>query len=120
MCCIKFQQIAELKASLEKEQKKGKDLAAQTVKLNGIIKTGHDALTQEQALVKKLQQQLESSQKVCGGISTDNVAYQNRHRAVTLEQQQLLSSQKVCGGISTDIVAYQTQAWRMVRNYYRF
>lgn len=49
-----------MRKQLEAEKKKNKDLASQIVKLNGIIKTGHDALTQEQSLVKKLQEQLSS------------------------------------------------------------
>ncbi|XP_053374093.1 ribosome-binding protein 1-like isoform X7 [Mercenaria mercenaria] len=52
--------LEDLRTQLEKEQKKNKDLASQIVKLNGIIKTGHDALTQEQNLVKKLQEQMQT------------------------------------------------------------
>ncbi|WAR20470.1 LAMB4-like protein [Mya arenaria] len=44
------QELETIKTSLAAEQKKNKDLASQIVKLNGIIKTGHDALTQEQNL----------------------------------------------------------------------
>jgi len=36
------------------------------VKLNGIIKTGQDALSQEQELVKKLQEQLDSKSMKSG------------------------------------------------------
>ncbi|WAR20414.1 KTN1-like protein [Mya arenaria] len=43
-------ELETIKTSLAAEQKKNKDLASQIVKLNGIIKTGHDALTQEQNL----------------------------------------------------------------------
>ena len=57
-CCIK--DLEDLRKQLEAEKKKNKDLASQIVKLNGIIKTGHDALTQEQNLTKKLQEQLTS------------------------------------------------------------
>ncbi|XP_052768835.1 ribosome-binding protein 1-like isoform X2 [Mya arenaria] len=51
-------ELETIKTSLAAEQKKNKDLASQIVKLNGIIKTGHDALTQEQNLVKKLREQM--------------------------------------------------------------
>jgi len=53
--------LEKLRTDLLGEQKKNKDLASQIVKLNGILKTGHDALTQEQNLVKKLQDELASS-----------------------------------------------------------
>ena len=56
MCCV--QDVEKMEVSLAAEQKKNKDLASQIVRLNGIIKTGHDALTQEQNLVKKLQDQM--------------------------------------------------------------
>lgn len=55
------QEVEKLRADLAAEQKKNKDLASQIVKLNGIIKTGHDALTQEQNLVKKLQDEMSSN-----------------------------------------------------------
>lgn len=43
---------------MEEDEKKVRDLSQTIVKLNGIIKTGQDALSQEQELVCKLKQQL--------------------------------------------------------------
>ena len=54
------QDLEELRKQLEAEKKKNKELASNVVKLNGIIKTGHDALTQEQNLVEQLRKQLAS------------------------------------------------------------
>lgn len=59
-----FQQLEELLRQLEAERKKNKDLSSTLVRLNGIIKTGQDALTQEQTLVKQLQEQLDEKTKV--------------------------------------------------------
>ena len=61
MCvlCL-LQDLEELRKQLEAEKKKNKELASNVVKLNGIIKTGHDALTQEQNLVEQLRKQLAS------------------------------------------------------------
>ncbi|KAK3576275.1 hypothetical protein CHS0354_036010 [Potamilus streckersoni] len=55
-------ELDELRRLLEEERKKNKELASQTVRLNGIIKTGHDALAQEQNLVRDLRQQLAEKQ----------------------------------------------------------
>ena len=46
---------------MEAEKKKNKELASNIVRLNGIIKTGQDALTQEQNLVKQLQEQTDTA-----------------------------------------------------------
>lgn len=59
-----FQEVQALQGQLDSEKKKSKDLASQIVKLNGIIKTGQDAIHQEQELVTKLKQQLEEREKV--------------------------------------------------------
>lgn len=59
-----FQEVQDLQGQLDSEKKKSKDLASQIVKLNGIIKTGQDAIHQEQELVTKLKQQLEEREKV--------------------------------------------------------
>lgn len=64
--------LDELRQQLEAEKKKNKDLASQIVKLNGIIKTGHDALTQEQNLVKKLQEQLSAGNTNQNSTSVPN------------------------------------------------
>lgn len=43
-----------------------KELSSANVRLNGIVKTGHDALKEEQDLVRKLQDQIgKKSGKVC-------------------------------------------------------
>ncbi|CAL1536943.1 unnamed protein product [Lymnaea stagnalis] len=54
------QQLTELQNQLDVERKKSKELSLNVVKLNGIIKTGQDALAQEQGLVKKLKESLDS------------------------------------------------------------
>ncbi|PVD25897.1 hypothetical protein C0Q70_13561 [Pomacea canaliculata] len=56
-------QLEELQQQLEAERKKNKDLSSTLVRLNGIIRTGQDALAQEQKLVKQLQDQLEEKTK---------------------------------------------------------
>lgn len=65
-----IQEVEKLHVEFESEQKKNKDLASQIIKLNGIIKTGHDALTQEQNLVKKLQEELSTG----GGHQVNSVS----------------------------------------------
>ncbi|KAK3092583.1 hypothetical protein FSP39_004613 [Pinctada imbricata] len=87
-----LKQIAELKASLEKEQKKSKELATQTVKLNGIIKTGHDALIQEQDLVKKLQQQLEAGKE---GSGTTNASKEVKELKSKLAEKEKLLDREI-------------------------
>ena len=54
---------------MEAEKKKNKELASSVVKLNGIIKTGHDALTQEQNLVEQLRKQLASGSQAVSLVS---------------------------------------------------
>ncbi|KAK3792327.1 hypothetical protein RRG08_046639 [Elysia crispata] len=61
-------EVIELRTQLDAERKKNKDLSMNVVKLNGIIKTGQDALSQEQGLVKKLQESLDSK-SMSSGIS---------------------------------------------------
>lgn len=61
---LSLQQMEDVQSQLDSEKKKSKDLASQIVKLNGIIKTGQDAIHQEQELVTKLKQQLEEREKV--------------------------------------------------------
>ena len=58
------QQLEEIQRQLNAEQKKNKELSSTLVRLNGIIKTGQDALSQEQKLVKQLQEQLTDKAKV--------------------------------------------------------
>lgn len=62
------QQVEEIQRQLEGERKKNKDLSSTLVRLNGIIKTGQDALTQEQKLVKQLQEQLTEKTKVSHSV----------------------------------------------------
>ncbi|XP_071079644.1 ribosome-binding protein 1-like isoform X2 [Haliotis cracherodii] len=59
--------IAELENFVEAEKKKTKELSMNVVKLNGIIKTGQDALRQEQGTVEKLTDQLNAAQSGGGG-----------------------------------------------------
>ncbi|XP_046558025.1 ribosome-binding protein 1-like isoform X12 [Haliotis rubra] len=59
--------IKELEDFFEAEKKKTKDLSTNIVKLNGIIKTGQDALKQEQGTVEKLSEQLNAAQSGGGG-----------------------------------------------------
>ncbi|XP_035824473.1 ribosome-binding protein 1 isoform X4 [Aplysia californica] len=61
-------EVEELRSQVQVERKKNKDLSLNVVKLNGIIKTGQDALSQEQELVKKLQEQLDYK-SVKSGVS---------------------------------------------------
>lgn len=67
MFILFLQQMRDVQSQLDSEKKKSKDLASQIVKLNGIIKTGQDAIHQEQELVTKLKQQLEEREKVKQG-----------------------------------------------------
>lgn len=67
MFILSLQQMQDVQSQLDSEKKKSKDLASQIVKLNGIIKTGQDAIHQEQELVTKLKQQLEEREKVKQG-----------------------------------------------------
>ncbi|KAL3872863.1 hypothetical protein ACJMK2_036049 [Sinanodonta woodiana] len=76
-------ELDELRRLLEEERKKNKELASQTVRLNGIIKTGHDALTQEQNLVRDLRQQLAEKQN--GSLPAGS----NTEIAVTSSQSSL-------------------------------
>lgn len=65
---VHSQQVEEIQRQLEGERKKNKDLSSTLVRLNGIIKTGQDALTQEQKLVKQLQEQLTEKTKVSHSV----------------------------------------------------
>lgn len=62
------QQVEEIQRQLEGERKKNKDLSSTLVRLNGIIKTGQDALMQEQKLVTQLQEQLTEKTKVSHSV----------------------------------------------------
>jgi len=50
--------LDELKTSLEKEKKISKDLNLQNVRLNSLVKIGHESLKMEEEKVKELQTQL--------------------------------------------------------------
>lgn len=65
---VHSQQVEEIQQQLEGERKKNKDLSSTLVRLNGIIKTGQDALMQEQKLVKQLQEQLTEKTKVSHNV----------------------------------------------------
>ena len=64
------QRVEDLEQELDKERKKNKELSSTLVRLNGIIKTGQDALSQEQKLVQQLQEQLSDKTKVCVSVTT--------------------------------------------------
>ncbi|GFR68475.1 ribosome-binding protein 1 [Elysia marginata] len=81
------QDLNELRTQLDAERKKNKDLSMNVVKLNGIIKTGQDALSQEQGLVKKLQDSLDSK-SMSSGIS--EIEETEQLRAKLVEKQRLL------------------------------
>lgn len=92
---LSLQQMQDLQSQLDSEKKRSKDLASQIVKLNGIIKTGQDAIHQEQELVTKLKQQLEEREKVKqgsgemggGGVSNNQSMGQHiREREKVLEK----------------------------------
>jgi len=51
-------ELDELKASLEKEKKVSKDLNLQNVRLNSLVKIGHESLKMEEDRVRQLQSQL--------------------------------------------------------------
>ncbi|XP_055879082.1 ribosome-binding protein 1-like isoform X3 [Biomphalaria glabrata] len=80
-------QINELQSHLDSERKKTKELSLNVVKLNGIIKTGQDALAQEQGIVKKLQESLDSK-SVSSGLSEAEEIEQLRTKLS--EKQKLL------------------------------
>nr|XP_022334678.1 ribosome-binding protein 1-like isoform X12 [Crassostrea virginica] len=71
---VSAKEVQDLQGQLDSEKKKSKDLASQIVKLNGIIKTGQDAIHQEQELVTKLKQQLEEREKSPGTNSNSTVS----------------------------------------------
>ncbi|KAL8611113.1 hypothetical protein ACOMHN_064403 [Nucella lapillus] len=65
--------MEEVERQFEKEQRKVKDLSSTVVRLNGIIKTGQDALSQEQKLVNQLQQQLTDKNKGSGASPNQDI-----------------------------------------------
>ncbi|XP_056022400.1 ribosome-binding protein 1-like isoform X29 [Ostrea edulis] len=75
-----------LQGQLDSERKKSKDLASQIVRLNGIIKTGQDAIHQEQELVTKLKQQLEEREK-SPGTNTNSAASELKDKLAEKEKQ---------------------------------
>ncbi|BFZ11705.1 hypothetical protein BsWGS_14747 [Bradybaena similaris] len=66
-------ELSEIRVQLENERKKNRDLSLNIVKLNGIIKTGQDALSQEQGLVKKLQESIDSKSVNSGATELEEV-----------------------------------------------
>lgn len=65
--------VSEIRILLENERKRNKELSLNIVKLNGIIKTGQDALSQEQSLVKKMQGLLDSKSVNSGTTELEEV-----------------------------------------------
>ncbi|XP_052272910.1 ribosome-binding protein 1-like isoform X7 [Dreissena polymorpha] len=86
-------ELEKLKVSLAGEQKKNKDLASQIVRLNGIIKTGHDALTQEQNLVKKLKEQMSNGVDKQGSGDIPASSEVDKLRAQLEEKDRLLEKE---------------------------
>lgn len=80
------QQMQDVQSQLDSEKKKSKDLASQIVKLNGIIKTGQDAIHQEQELVTKLKQQLEEREK-SPGTNSSSTASELKSKLAEKEKQ---------------------------------
>ncbi|KAK7103678.1 hypothetical protein V1264_018535 [Littorina saxatilis] len=66
-------ELLELQRLMEVERKKNKELSSTLVRLNGIIKTGQDALSQEQKLVKQLQEQLTEKTKGTGATASQEI-----------------------------------------------
>ncbi|XP_076464624.1 uncharacterized protein LOC143296517 isoform X3 [Babylonia areolata] len=83
--------MEEYEHQLEKEQKKCKDLSSTVVRLNGIIKTGQDALTQEQKLVQQLQEQLSDKTKGSGGSTSQELQQLRRELR---EKEKLLERER--------------------------
>ena len=63
-CVGLWQDIDRVLRELEAESKKKKELTSANVKLSGMLKTGQDALREEQDTVRELQEQLDSRSKV--------------------------------------------------------
>ncbi|XP_059160557.1 ribosome-binding protein 1-like isoform X3 [Physella acuta] len=80
-------QLSELRTQLEAERKKNKGLSLDVVKLNGIIKTGQDALAQEQGLVKQLRESLDSKSVSSGVTEAEEI---EQLRVKLSEKQKLL------------------------------
>ena len=59
-----WQDIDRVLQELEEERKNRKELAQAKAKLSGMLKTGQDALREEQDNVRQLQEQLEKHSKV--------------------------------------------------------
>ena len=59
-----WQDIDRVLQELEEERKNRKELAQAKAKLSGMLKTGQDALREEQDNVRQLQEQLENRSKV--------------------------------------------------------
>ncbi|XP_076442790.1 uncharacterized protein LOC143281463 [Babylonia areolata] len=57
----------------ESERKRNKELSSTLVRLNGIIKTGQDALSQEQKLVQQLQEQMATRTKGSGANANQEI-----------------------------------------------
>lgn len=72
-----LKELREVKSKLEKETKINKDLSAQTVKLNSLVKIGQDSLKAEQDLVNQLRSELEAHKNcptTANGTSSPSLA----------------------------------------------
>lgn len=79
-------EVEEVRSQLEGERKRNKELSSTLVRLNGIIKTGQDALSQEQKLVKQLQEQMSDRSKGSGSSASQEIE-QLRNKLSEKEKQ---------------------------------
>ncbi|KAL8608658.1 hypothetical protein ACOMHN_002887 [Nucella lapillus] len=79
--------LSELRDQLEVERKRNKELSSTLVRLNGIIKTGQDALSQEQKVVQQLQEQLTNKTK--GSASGVNQEIEQLRSKLSEKEKQL-------------------------------
>jgi hypothetical protein len=87
----------ELRISLEKEKKVSKDLNLQNVRLNSLVKIGHESLKLEEDKVKQLEAQLNLNN---GGLQSPNncSAANGSPESVPLNTSNLISdsTEEVC------------------------
>ncbi|CAE1309323.1 RRBP1 [Acanthosepion pharaonis] len=99
-----------LRLQVEEDEKKVRDLSQTIVKLNGIIKTGQDALSQEQELVCKLKQQLaekNSTESPSAAQEVEELKKKLAQKEKEVEQGQLYNnalSQKLASAVSSNDV----------------
>ncbi|XP_064624142.1 ribosome-binding protein 1-like isoform X14 [Lineus longissimus] len=67
-------ELDSVKAQLASEKSSKEELAQSNAKINSLLKTGQEALQQEQAMVKKLQAQLEEAKKTNADAESKEIA----------------------------------------------